>query len=228
MSRARAGLVIGLVAALAACSSSSTNEAGGGGGSAGVAGSGSGGASSGGASSGGAGGISDRCDGACNIAVAAGCANGLTKASCLLSCKALTSAPKCDPTGTAYFDCIDGKTATCNGAGDPEVAGCGIAYLNAVNCAVGENPNPDVVDPCVTYCDGIAAKGCANSAPKADCNTNCLWAGAKGIGCDDEWTTFLACANSHALTCVAGYAVSLACGAEFKVFTKCVNAAGAG
>lgn len=184
----------------------------------------------GGGSGGGSGGsnLVDRCDATCNTLVAVGCSNGLTKAGCMVTCKALTSSPKCDPTGKAYFDCADGKKATCNGAGDPVIVDCAIANLNALNCAVGENPNPAIVGPCVSYCDAVTAKSCANNLPKAECNTNCQWAGATGIGCDDEWKNFVTCANGKPITCVVGYALSIGCGAEFKVYTNCINAASAG
>jgi len=146
----------------------------------------------------------------------------------MLTCQALTSAPECDQTGLAYFDCTKGKTASCNAAGDPEVTACATAYTAAIDCAANASPNPAIESACATYCDGVAAKGCEKSAPKSECNTNCRWAGATGIGCDSEWGNFLDCANSHALACVAGYAISALCGAEFKVYTKCMNSAGSG
>ncbi len=102
----------------------------------------------------------DRCAPICDTLVAAGCDNGPTPDGCLLTCEALTSSATCDPSANVYFDCVDDQTVTCNAAGDPVAAGCGLAYLEAIDCAVSENPNPAIVEPCAEYCGNIEAAMC--------------------------------------------------------------------
>lgn len=145
---------------------------------------------------------------------------------CLLTCKALTSSAVCDDKANDYFDCADATAFECNAQGEPIAPGCGVKYLVAVDCAVKENPNPAIVDPCAEYCDAIAAANCPNNGTKEDCNTNCLWFGATGTGCDDEWSTYLDCANSVTLTCMLGYAVAVGCGPDWQTYRACIDAAG--
>lgn len=194
---------------LAACSSSSTNEGGGGGG-------GSGGS--------GGGDLAARCEPACTAAVSKGCQNTGTKEGCLLTCKALTSASKCDATGNAYFDCAETHTVSCNPAGEPFVDGCSIEYLNAVNCAVSEQPNPDIVEPCAKLCGSVIKAACASTPSLDECKSNCLWAGATGVGCDSQWEAYLSCANNVTLACFV-VAFAPGCGPLLNAYTKCVNAA---
>lgn len=167
-----------------------------------------------------------RCDGFCKDLVDANCSDGPTMDGCLLTCKALTSSSACDTKANTYFDCIDGGTVTCNMAGDPTVTGCGLSYLDAIGCAVSENPNPSIVQPCQTYCGNVAAEMCPNNGTEMECNTNCLWAGATGTGCDDEWQTFLTCANGANWSCVLGFAVAAGCGQQFTAYSQCIDSAG--
>jgi hypothetical protein len=103
---------------------------------------------------------------------------------------------------------------------------CSIEYLNAIDCAVSKSPNPDVVAPCATFCTAVADAKCTNTPTPEACNSNCLWAGATGIGCDQQWKSYLACANSSPLTCsLLGYAKAPGCGVLLVDYTKCINAA---
>ena len=145
---------------------------------------------------------------------------------CLLTCKQLTSAATCDPTGLAYMACVKKNGVTCNAAGDPVAKGCGVDYLKAINCAVKENPNPAIVKPCSDYCDKVVAANCPGNGTKDECESNCKWLGATGTGCDDEWTTFLNCAIPKTFSCVLGFAVAPGCGADFTAYTKCIDNAG--
>lgn len=169
-----------------------------------------------------------RCDAFCDELVAAMCSNGPTLAGCLLTCEALTSTEVCDPSANAYFDCVDGTAITCNAAGDPVAEGCGLVYLVAIGCAVGENPNPAIVQPCADYCDAIDVASCPGNGTVDECNTNCVWLGATGTGCDDEWGTYLTCANAANISCLLGFAVAEGCGGELETYYDCVDAAGAG
>lgn len=197
----------------------------------GSAGSGTGGTSSGGTTAtGGAGGTGGAtatagCQPLCDSITKAACKNGPTMAGCLLTCKALTSTAKCDPTANAYFACVKSKGVTCNAAGDPVSQTCGVDYLKAIGCAVNENPNPAIVAPCSTYCGKVVAAKCPGNGDSAECNTNCKWLGATGTGCDDEWGTYLTCANAATVSCVLGFAVAQGCGAKFTDYSKCINAA---
>jgi hypothetical protein len=194
----------------------------------GTAGSSTGGTagSSSGGTAGAGGGVGDKCDPLCSAIVAANCTNGPTESGCLVTCKALTSSSTCDQKANTYFDCVAGTTVTCNAAGDPAAQGCGLQYLAAIGCAVQESPNQALVAPCSDYCDSVVTANCANNGTKDQCNTNCLWAGVTGTGCDDEWGAFLTCANGKTLTCVAGYAAAPGCGTAFTAYTQCMKAAG--
>lgn len=209
------------------------------GGTGGVAGSASGGTgatatggaagSAGGAGAGGAAGsgsVGDRCDPLCDALVAASCQDGPTRSGCLVTCKALTSASACDPKASAYFDCADAATIECNAQNEPVARGCGLDWLAAIGCAVQESPNQALVQPCDSYCDAVVAANCGSNGTKDQCNTRCLWAGVTGTGCDDEWGTFLDCANGVTLSCLAGYAIAPGCGTEFNAYRQCMQAAG--
>jgi hypothetical protein len=158
--------------------------------------------------------------------MSAACTSGPTRGGCLLTCRALTSSAACDDKANAYFDCAAGTTIQCNANGEPVAQGCGVQYLQAIACAVTEKPNPSIVAPCSDYCDKVVAAGCPNNAAKPECSTNCLWAGATGTGCDDEWLTYLTCANAAQTSCLLGFAVFQGCGADFRAYTACINAAG--
>jgi hypothetical protein len=169
-----------------------------------------------------------RCDAFCEAFVGLQCDNGLTMPGCLLTCQSLTSSAVCDASAHAYFDCVDGATLSCNGAGDPVAEGCGLLYLDAIGCAVTENPNPDMVEPCATYCDGIAEAACEFNGTVDECNTNCLWLGNTGTGCDGPWGDFLTCANAAEISCLLGFAVAEGCGDAFAAYGECINTAGGG
>jgi hypothetical protein len=121
---------------------------------------------------------------------------------------------------------VEAATVQCNAQGEPVAPGCGVEWLKAIGCAVTSNPNPVMEAPCKTYCDKVVAAGCPNNGTHAECSTNCLWAGATGTGCDDEWGAFLGCANTKTFSCLLGYAVAPGCGTAFTTYTKCINAAG--
>jgi hypothetical protein len=190
----------------------------------GAAGSSTGGAAGAGGSGGS--GVNPKCQPLCDAIIGAKCSGGPTMSGCLLTCKTLTSSPKCDPTADKYFACVQSKGVQCNAAGDPYAPGCGIDWLKAIDCATTESPNPAMVTPCSDYCKKVTAKACVNNGPEAECNSNCKWLGATGTGCDDEWGTYLTCANKANFVCLLGYAAPQGCGTEFTAYTKCVNAAG--
>jgi hypothetical protein len=160
--------------------------------------------------------------------VGAECENGPTMEGCLLTCKVLTSADACDEKAQTYFDCVDENGVTCNGAGDPVAESCGLAWLDAIGCAVTESPNPNVVEPCGEYCGNIADAACPNNGTEQDCNTGCLWSGAKGTGCADEWMTYLDCANAANWSCLFGFAIAEGCGPDYTAYTSCINEAQGG
>jgi hypothetical protein len=209
----------------AGSSGGTAGSSGGTAGSSGSAGSSSGGAA-GSAGAGGTGGVGDKCDPLCTALVAANCQNGPSSSGCKITCKALTSSSTCDQQANSYFDCAAATTITCNGAGEPVAQGCGLEWLAAIGCAVQESPNQALVAPCDAYCDKVVAANCGNNGTKNVCNTNCLWAGVTGTGCDDEWGAFLTCANGVTLTCLAGYAVAPGCGPAFNTYRQCMQAAG--
>jgi len=205
------------------------------GGAGGRAGSGTGGAAggrggtagaSGGAAGADAGTTTPRCDPLCTSFTSAACASGPTRAGCLLTCRALTSSAACTDRAKAYFDCAAGPTIQCNANGEPVAQGCGVQYLQAIGCAVTETPNPGVVAPCSDYCDKVVVQSCPNNGAKPECTTNCLWAGATGTGCDDEWLAYLDCANAAQASCLLGFAVFQGCGVAFRAYSACINAAG--
>jgi len=219
-----------LVFTVAVCGGSTDDDgSGGSGGSAGDGGtgtsSGSGGSTTSTSGTGG-GSVSGRCESFCEDLVAANCSDGPTMDGCMLTCLALTSAATCDPTATDYFDCVDAAGIECNPAGDPIAQGCGDEWLLAIDCAVTENPNPAIEGPCDSYCDDIVAAGCPSNGTKEECYANCLWLGATGTGCDDEWSTFLTCADTATFSCLLGYAVAEGCGPDFQAYTDCIDAAG--
>ena len=155
--------------------------------------------------------------------VAAGCSSGPTLDACMLTCTALTSSESCDALGNAYFDCVDGVEITCDAGGDPVAPSCGLQYLLAIDCAVHSNPNPDVVEPCASYCGHVQDAACPNNAPEDECSTNCLWFGASGTGCGDAWLEFLGCANAASFACVLGFAVAEGCGEPFQAYSQCID-----
>jgi len=143
-----------------------------------------------------------------------------------LTCKALTSSAACDDKANSYFDCTESTTFECNGQGNPVAKGCGVQYLVAVDCAVTESPNPAIVAPCGTYCDNIAEANCPSNGTLEECNTNCLWLGATGTGCDDAWNTYLTCANAATFSCLLGYAIAQGCGPDWQAYKACIDTAG--
>jgi hypothetical protein len=155
--------------------------------------------------------------------VGAGCDNDLTMDGCLLTCQSLTSAESCDPTAHAYFDCVEGTTIECDAQGGAYALGCGVDWIAAIGCAVTEDPNPAIVEPCSEYCGNIAAEACANSSTEDDCNVNCRWLGNTGSGCDDEWQTYLDCANAASWSCLLGFAVPAMCGEPYAAYWECIN-----
>lgn len=167
-----------------------------------------------------------RCSPLCTSFTSAACTNGPTRAGCLLTCRALTSSAACDDKANAYFDCAAGTTVQCTANGEPVAQGCGVQYLQAIACAVTEKPNPSIAQPCSDYCDKVVAASCPNNGTKPECSTNCLWAGATGTGCDDEWLTYLNCANGAQTSCLLGFAVFQGCGPAFRAYSACINAAG--
>ncbi|MCA9720434.1 MAG: hypothetical protein H6713_27445 [Myxococcales bacterium] len=176
-----------------------------------------------GSGSGGEGPANDRCDAFCAAVVAAGCSSGPTLDACMLTCTTLTSSESCDALGNAYFDCVDGVEITCDAGGDPVAPSCGLQYLLAIDCAVHSNPNPDVVEPCASYCGHVQDAACPNNAPEDECSTNCLWFGASGTGCGDAWLEFLGCANAASFACVLGFAVAEGCGEPFQAYSQCID-----
>jgi hypothetical protein len=165
----------------------------------------------------------ERCGALCEQLVAPGCDNGLTTEGCLLTCESLTSSEACDPSASEYMDCVDAAEVTCNAAGDPAAPECGLAYLVAIGCAVTENPNPALVDPCAEYCGNIEDAMCPASGTVDECNTNCLWLGNTGTGCDEEWTAYVSCFNQANVSCLIGFAVAEGCGPDFDAYWACVN-----
>ncbi|MEM6989377.1 MAG: hypothetical protein AAF721_02730 [Myxococcota bacterium] len=168
------------------------------------------------------------CEALCADLVDAACDSGPTLAGCQLTCQALTSSDSCDATAATYFECVAEGDVTCNGIGEPVVEGCAVAYLEAIGCAVSENPNPELVEPCATHCDNIAEAACPANASVEDCNTNCLWLGATGTGCDDEWAGYLTCFDEAEVSCLVGFAVAAGCGPAFTAYSDCIDAAAGG
>jgi hypothetical protein len=138
----------------------------------------------------------------------------------------LTSADECNDKADTYFECVDGAELTCNGNGEVVAQECWLQYLDAIGCAVSQNPNPDIVEPCADYCANVVATECPNNGTEEQCNTNCLWSGATGLGCSGEWATFLGCANEANWSCFLGYAVAEGCGADYVAYSQCINEAG--
>ncbi|RLB47368.1 MAG: hypothetical protein DRI90_26420 [Deltaproteobacteria bacterium] len=169
---------------------------------------------------------SDQCEPLCEKLAAASCDHTVGYDGCMITCLALTSASACTSVADDYFDCTDGKSVACSAWDDPYFQGCGDEYLIAVDCAVGEDPNPAMVEPCDDFCDAKVATGCANDNPKSECYSNCQWLGATGTGCDDEWMTYLDCANAATWSCVLEAAVPQGCGQDWLDYYACLDAIG--
>lgn len=184
---------------------------------------GSGSADSGDSTGGGGPTANERCTPFCDELVATNCDNGLTTEGCLLWCESLTSAQACEATAHEYFDCVDGETLVCNGAGDAVAPGCAVDYLVAIECAVTENPNPAIVEPCMEHCGLIQDAACPNNGELDQCLTNCLWSGNTGLGCDGEWTTYVECFNQSNVSCVLGFAIGEGCGPDYQAYLACLN-----
>lgn len=191
----------------------------------GTGGASGGAAGTGGVATGGTGtGTSDRCPDFCDDLVNSGCSDAPTTEGCNLTCKSLASSDNCNTPATEYFDCVESATLTCNAQGAVVAMGCELSYLAAIGCAVNENPNPAIEGKCDTYCTELVAQNCPNSTSiKSECVTNCLWLGATGTGCDDEWTTYVDCANAASWTCLLGFASPQMCGMEYLSYTQCIN-----
>jgi hypothetical protein len=174
--------------------------------------------------SGGQGNASERCESLCQAFSTSGCDNAPTQSSCMVTCLALTSSPACNSSAHDYFDCVDATTINCDAAGDPYASGCGGEWLVAIDCATTENPNPAIEGPCGTYCDKVEATACPYNGTRDACYTNCLWLGATGTGCDDEWGGYLTCANGVTMECVLGFAVAPGCGDDWTAYWDCINA----
>ncbi len=170
----------------------------------------------------------ERCDAACEALVAADCSNGLTMEGCLVTCQALTSADACDESANAYFDCTDTAEILCDGSGAAYAQGCGVQYLIAIGCAVTEDPNPDIVEPCTDHCTIVAESGCGLANTFDDCMVDCQWLGATGTGCDDEWAGYLACTTQAQWGCLLGFPVPEMCGEPYVDYYACINDAASG
>ena len=128
-----------------------------------------------------------RCDAFCERWLAAGCDEDWTMGGCMLTCESLTSADACNASANTYLDCAEDTTIECDAAGTTYAVGCGLQWLDAIECAVTESPNPAIVEPCAEYCGNVQAAGCPANGPESDCNIACLWSGNTGVGCDTEW-----------------------------------------
>ncbi|MBW2454948.1 MAG: hypothetical protein JRI68_10570 [Deltaproteobacteria bacterium] len=169
---------------------------------------------------------SDRCEPLCQQLSVTSCDHTVGYDGCMLTCLSLTSAAACSSEADNYFDCTQGKPVQCSSWGDPYFQGCGDEYLIAVDCAVSEDPNPAMEQPCDEFCDNKVNTGCASDNPKSECYTNCQWLGATGTGCDDEWMTYLDCANAATWSCVLEYAVPQGCGPDWMSYYDCLDAVG--
>jgi hypothetical protein len=170
--------------------------------------------------------VNPGCEPLCEKLVEADCDNGPTMKGCLLTCKVLSSSEVCDEDAQAYFDCVEGSPISCNGAGEPMADGCGLEWLMAIGCAISQDPNPEIVEPCADYCGHVVDTGCPNNGTQDECNLSCQWAGATGTGCADEWAVYLDCANAAQWSCVLGYALAQGCGGEYTDYAQCINQAG--
>lgn len=182
-----------------------------------------------GAGGGGAGGNttgSPNCEPLCEELSTSGCDDAPTYDGCMLTCLSLTSSSACVPSANDYFDCADATSVECASWGDPYFPGCGDEWLVAIDCAVTENPNPAIQQPCGDYCDTVEALGCEFNNPRDECYTNCLWLGNTGTGCDDEWATYLDCANGVTMECLLGFAVAPGCGPDWDAYWQCINQVG--
>ena len=166
------------------------------------------------------------CEPLCQDFASSGCSDSPTYDGCMVTCLALTSSSACDASADAYFSCTSAIDVTCDAAGKPHFPGCGDEYLIAVGCAVTENPNPAIEQPCDANCDNVVAAACEYNGTKSECYTNCMWLGATGTGCSDEWATYLDCANAVTMECLLGFAVAPGCGTEFAAYSSCIDAAG--
>jgi hypothetical protein len=169
---------------------------------------------------------SDQCEPICNELASSGCANDPSYDSCTVSCLSLTSTSACRPAADDYFDCANAATVECTADGAAYYPNCGDEWLIAIGCAVTHNPNPAIEEPCSDYCDSFAAAECENSNSKDVCTTNCLWAGATGTGCDDEWLDYITCVGSVDAECLAGYAYGPGCGEDYLAYWACIDAVG--
>ena len=147
-------------------------------------------------------------------------------AGCLLTCESLTSAAACNDSANTYLDCVEDTTIECDASGSRYAVGCGLQWLDAIGCAVTENPNPEIVEPCEEYCGNVQAAECPNNGPEEDCNVACLWSGNTGVGCDGEWGAYLECANAAEWSCLVGFAIAEGCGEAFTDYGTCVGQAG--
>lgn len=169
---------------------------------------------------------SDRCEPICEDFAMSGCGNGTDYDGCMITCLALTSSSSCRSSADDYFDCSDSTTVECNAWDQPHYPTCGDEWLIAVGCAVTENPNEAVEQPCDEACDAIQVADCDYTKPKQECYNDCLWWGATGTGCDDEWADYLDCANSVTMECLFGVAVAPGCGPEYGAYWECLDAIG--
>jgi hypothetical protein len=179
-----------------------------------------------GTSSGGEVDATQRCDALCELWLAADCNDNWTMAGCMLTCESLTSAGACNASANTYIDCAESSTIACDANDATYAVGCGLEWLDAIGCAVTEDPNPDLVDPCAEYCGNVQEAACPANGTENDCNVACLWSGNPGVGCDPQWLTFLDCANAAEWSCLIGFAVAEGCGDELTDYGVCVGEAG--
>ena len=118
---------------------------------------------------------------------------------------------------------MQGSTVACDAQGAVYAQGCGLDYLAAIGCAVTEDPNPAIIEPCTEYSGTIADQMCPSSDTEDSRNIRCRWNGNTGSGCDDEWQTYMDCAVGADWSCIVGFAVPAMCGEPYAAYYDCLN-----
>jgi hypothetical protein len=213
-----------------------SSGAGRGGSSAGGAGGSSAGASSagrasvGGASVAGSGGSSnvippefeDRCKANCASAAQARCPNSPAQRECVQQCRLTTQRPECVSAVEALFDCVEAGMFECNEEGEASVPGCERAATAATLCVLGNASDPELREPCETYCADASIAECPNAESESDCVLGCQLAGGLLTECGMSWRDYLTCSEGASFYCGDdGKPVAEGCESKFLLFAAC-------
>lgn len=165
------------------------------------------------------------CQETCDAEVAANCPSGPTASACADGCNLTTRVPACADELANLFDCVgDNDTTSCSNAGEVVFDECVTEQIDAYACVLQEAPDPELEEPCESYCGAVSDVMCDNEGGDlTGCILYCQSIGTTVPSCQAAWQNVLACGESAEFECDAdGGAQPVGCDVEGLLFLACV------